>query len=77
MQSDRLSQHFVAIVPHATNPLPQGATRRGIHCGGAGTVVVGSPGGDVTFPVVAGQHLPIEVLYVRATSTATGLVALY
>lgn len=77
-QFDRLSTSFAAIAPHATNPLPGGATTRGIFCGGAGTVVVPGQGGvDVTFNVVAGQTLDIETAYVRAASTATGLVALY
>jgi hypothetical protein len=72
------AQSFATIVPHATNPIATGATAKGIYCGGAGTVVVPGLGGtDVTFNVIAGQVLDIETQYVRATSTATGLIALY
>jgi hypothetical protein len=69
---------WVPVVPHATNPLPNGAATHGIYVGGAGTVVVGGQNGvDVTFTVPAGAVLPVEALYIRATSTATGMVALY
>lgn len=67
----------VAITPHATNaisPVP-----RAIHVGTAGDLVCRfkDSGADVTLKVAAGTCLPYRLQYVRDTSTAAALVALY
>lgn len=54
----------------------------GIYVGGAGTVVVkmagDSTGTLVTFSgVAAGTFLPIQVVYISSTSSATNLIALF
>lgn len=67
-----------AVTPHATNELTYAT--RAVYVGGAGNLVVAMWGGgaDVTFTgVLAGSVLPIRVKAVRATSTATSIVALY
>jgi len=67
-----------AVVPHATNPLSDAS--RGIYVGGAGNLVVRfiNDDNDTTLVgVPAGSILPIRVTHVRATSTATNLVALF
>lgn len=65
-----------AVVPHATNPIVRPS--RAILVGGAGTVVCKLLGetADITITAVAGQLLPICASHVRATSTATGMIAL-
>jgi hypothetical protein len=67
-----------AVVPHATNPLPE--YTRALYVGGAGNVVCRliDDDDDTTFTAVpAGTVLPIRVSHIRATSTATNMVALY
>ena len=54
----------------------------GIYVGGAGTVIVkmagDSTGTLVTFSgVAAGTFLPIQVVYISSTSSATNLIALF
>lgn len=68
----------VAVTPHATNPLPDGPASA-LHVGVAGTVVCKpyDAASDVTFTVPAGGYVLCQVTHVRATSTATGIVALY
>lgn len=66
-----------AVVPHATNALP--FPTRAVYVGGAGNLVVRmlNDDNDTTFTgVTAGAILPIRVSHVRATSTATAIVAL-
>ncbi len=68
----------VAIVPDTNNDLPNFASR-GIWVGGAGIVVLdpvdGAPNISITCP--AGAFLPIQARRVRATSTATLMIAFY
>jgi hypothetical protein len=68
-----------AITPDTNNDLPN-FTTRGIWVGGVGNVVLdpidGAP--NITFTAVpAGTLLPVQARRVRATSTATLMVALY
>lgn len=68
----------IAVNTHATNPLTDGQANA-IYCGGAGNLVCKSRDGatDITVPMVAGGYLYVKVSHVRATSTATGMFALY
>jgi hypothetical protein len=68
----------VAVTPHATNPLTAGIADS-LYVGGAGTLVVRHPGesADATYTMVAGGYLLARVSHVRATSTATLIMALY
>lgn len=67
----------VAVTTHATNPIGAG-TCDALFIGGAGTAVCKTDAGtDVTFTVPAGGYVWCRVSHVRATSTATGIVALY
>lgn len=66
-----------AVTPHATNPLP--IPSKALYIGGAGNVVLRGTGSDadVTFTAVpAGTTLHVAASHVRATSTATNIVAL-
>lgn len=66
---------YAAIAPSATTTL----NCRAIYCGGAGNVVVAPSltGTQVTFAVLAGTILPVELNQgIVASATATGLVAL-
>jgi hypothetical protein len=54
----------VAVTPHATNPLTAGIADS-LYVGGA------------TYTMVAGGYLLARVSHVRATSTATLIMALY
>jgi len=67
---------FAAIAPSNTTPL----TCRAIFAAGAGTIIVAPAvgGTQVTFTVLAGSILPVELNQgiVAAASSATGLVAL-
>ncbi|MER2507454.1 hypothetical protein [Amaricoccus sp.] len=67
-----------AITPHASNPLA--FVTRALYVGGAGDLVLRLAGeaADITLAAVpAGTLLPLRVSHVRATSSATLLVALY
>lgn len=68
----------IAVNAHATDPLSNG-TASAIYCGGAGNLVCKTDDSDVdvTVPVVAGGYFIARVTHVRATSTATGMFALY
>ena len=66
-----------AVTPHATNPLP--IPSKALYIGGTGNVVLRGVGSDadVTFTAVpSGTTLHVAAAYVRATSTATNIVAL-
>lgn len=66
-----------AVTPHATNPLP--VVPKALYIGGAGNLVVRGAGSaaDVTFVgLPAGFILDVAVSHVRASSTATNIVAL-
>lgn len=73
----RFPQSAVAITPSDTDTFSVPVT---VYVGSTGDVVV-TPAGqqdDVTFTVVSGQVIPLEVWAVKATgTTATGLVAIY
>jgi hypothetical protein len=68
----------IAVTPHATNPLAN--VSKALFVGGGGNLVcrLVADTADVTFTgVPAGSILPIRVEFVRATSTATNIVALF
>lgn len=67
--------HMRAATPHATNPLPSGAPRA-VYCTTGGNLVCSFDDDlpDVTIPMDAKQLLPIQPLYIRATSTAVVLL---
>lgn len=67
-----------AVTPHASNPLPGGPCRA-LYVGGSGSLVIVASGDDdaVTLTAVPVGTLPISVSHVRATSTATNIVAIY
>lgn len=70
------ARNVFAIVPHATNavvPVP-----KRVRVNGAGTLVFKALASeaDVTLNVVAGEVLDVQAKYVRATSTATGIVGM-
>jgi hypothetical protein len=69
---------WVAVNAHATDALTDGVCNT-IYCGGAGNVVAKTKGHatDVTIPAIAGGYLLGQFTHVRATSTATGMFALY
>ncbi len=73
-----LPSKWVAVNAHATDPLTHG-TASSIYVGGAGNVVCrfDDADADVTVPAVAGGYVLGFVTHVRATSTATGMFALY
>lgn len=79
--SDSASQparNASAVTPHVSDPLPNVA--KGLYVGGAGDLVVRlvDDSADITLVgVPAGLVLPIRAAFVRATSTATNIVALY
>lgn len=68
----------IAVNAHATDALTNG-TADAIYCGGAGNLVCKTDDGasDVTVPMVAGGYFLARVTHVRATSTASGMFALY
>jgi len=67
-----------AVTPNTSTDLPR-APARALYVGGAGNLEVDTAEGQtVTFTgVTAGSILPVSVKRVRATSTATNIVALY
>lgn len=67
-----------AVAPHAINPLPH--VTKALYVGGAGNVVcrLVDDTADVTFvSVPSGAILPVRASHVRASGTATNIVALY
>jgi hypothetical protein len=72
------ANNATSVTPHATNalaPIP-----RCLYVGGTGDLVLRAAGSnaDVTLVgVPAGSFIPIRAQYVRATSTATDIVALF
>lgn len=64
----------VSSEKHAANPLSK--VVRAIRADGAGTLVCRYVGdsADRTYNVVAGEVIQGEIKYVRASSTATGLI---
>lgn len=74
--NDQVPANAAAITPSDTAP-NQGI---GLYIGGDGNVTLRPEGAtaDVTFiGLRAGTILPVRFTYIRATSTATGLVRLY
>lgn len=71
------AQNAFSVSPHATDPLPN--IPKALFIGGGGNLVCRLMGdsADVTFIVPTGCLLPVRARYVRATSTCTGIVALY
>lgn len=69
---------WVAVNAHASNPLTDGVAN-GVYCGGAGNLVCKFKDHvtDCTIPVIAGGYVLGMVTHVRATSTATGMFAIY
>jgi hypothetical protein len=66
------------VTPDTANDLPR-SPARSLYVGGAGNLTVDTAEGQtVTFlGIPAGFVLPVSVRRVRATSTATNIVALY
>lgn len=74
--SDPVSSAY-SVTPHASNALPY--ITRAVYIGGTGTLVcrLDKDSSDVTFVgLPAGTILPIRAEYIRATSTATNIIAL-
>ena len=72
------ARNAAAVVPHATDPLPN--VSKALYVGGAGDLVVRlvDDSADVTFVgVAAGSIVPIRATFVRDTGTATNIVNLY
>ena len=67
-----------AVTPHVSDPLPGGPCRA-LYVGGSGSLVIVASGDEdaVTLTAVPAGTLPISVSHVRATSTATNIVAIY
>ena len=71
------SRHQVAITPHDSNEIT--IQLKGLRFNGAGTVAMRGKDSsvDVSYAVVAGEVLDVDVAFVRATgTTATGIVGL-
>lgn len=66
-----------AVTPDTSNDLPR-SPARALYIGGTGNLVVDlAEGQTVTFNAVPVGIFPVAVKRVRATSTATNIVALY
>ena len=74
--ADNPSDLVMAAVPHAANPLPNGRPRS-VYCTVAGNLICnfGKGTADVTIPMDAKTWHPIAPTHIRATSTATVLLA--
>jgi hypothetical protein len=72
--------HGAAITPNSSTDLTR-FTEGGIFVSGAGNLVVTLVGMDdgtsITFPSLASQYHPLIAKRIWATSTATGIIALY
>ena len=77
MNPTESSKNAIAVTPDDTATLPH--LSRGLYVGGKGDLVVEMASKrEVTFPgVPGGTVLPIMVNKVKATTTATDIVALY
>lgn len=77
-ETNMIPKKWVAVNAHASNPLTDGVAD-GIYCGGAGNLVCKTQNHatDVTVPMIAGGYFLGRVSHVRATSTATGMFAVY
>lgn len=72
------ARNLSPVTPHATNALDD--VSKALYVGGAGNLVVRAVDDtvDVTmFAVPAGSIIPVRVSHVRATTTATDIVALF
>lgn len=68
-----------AVTPHASNNLPDG-TCRAIYVGGSGDLTIVAAGDDSAVTLVgvpAGAMITLACKAVRASSTATNIVAIY